>query len=226
MTCILCIETSTKVCSVAVVKDGAVVALREDGPDQYSHAEKLNVFIKEAMDSAEVGFKDLDAIAVSEGPGSYTGLRIGASAAKGLAYGLHIPVIAVNTLEALATRRRDGSENTLVIPMIDARRMEVFCAGFDGNGLPVFDTRAEILTEQSFPEAESFARVIVLGDGADKAEEWAAERGFELKKNQNASARDMAGPAQTKLDANVVVDTAYFEPFYLKDFVAGKKKKR
>lgn len=226
MSYILCIETATKVCSVAVVNDGEVVALREDGPDAYSHAEKLNAFIQDALDQTEIEFAQLDAIAVCKGPGSYTGLRIGTSAAKGLAYALDLPLLAVSTLEALATRVADQRKDTLILPMIDARRMEVFCAGFDGTGREVFGTRAEILSEHSFPEADNFSRVIALGDGADKAENWAEEKGFELQKNHTASAKDMAGLATALYRAGTTVDTAYFEPYYLKDFVAGKKKKK
>lgn len=221
----LCIETATKVCSVAVSVDGGVVALREDDPDQYSHAEKINLFIAEAMDSAGIGFADLDAVAVSEGPGSYTGLRIGVSTAKGFAYAHNIPIVAVGTLEALAHHAADGKTSSLFIPMLDARRMEVFAAGFDGDGNSVFGTRAEILTADSFPEASEYASVYLLGDGADKAEEWAELRGFIHLRDRRASAAHMCIPAQKKFEQEAFVDTAYFEPFYLKNFAVGKKKK-
>jgi tRNA threonylcarbamoyladenosine biosynthesis protein TsaB len=139
---ILCLETSTKNCSVAVVGEGKILSLVEDGSDGYTHAEKLNAFIERAMAEAKLGFADLQGVAVSEGPGSYTGLRIGVSAAKGLAYALGIRLIGINPLEAMARSVDRSKRDNLLIPMIDARRMEVFCAGFSGKDETVFKTRA------------------------------------------------------------------------------------
>lgn len=202
-----------------------MIALKEDGSDKYTHAEKLHVFIEDVLNQAKIKFSDLDAVAISEGPGSYTGLRIGASSAKGMAYALKIPLIAVNTLQAMANSQLSGEKNTLLIPMIDARRMEVFCAGFDGVGNQVFPTRAEILESDSFPETASFDKVTYFGDGAEKCFEILNPRGFDLSRGVQASAEGMVRLAATKFDVADFVDTAYFEPFYLKDFVAGKKKK-
>lgn len=222
---ILCLETSTKNCSVALCNGENLIALKEDGSDQYTHAEKLHVFIEEVLSQGGIKFSDLDAVAVSEGPGSYTGLRIGVSSAKGMAYALGIKLIAVNTLQAMANSFLSGEENSLLIPMIDARRMEVFCAGFDGKGNPVFPTRAEVLEADSFPEATAFDKVLYFGDGAEKCIEVLKPKGFEFVDGIEASAKGMVKLAAQKFGAKDFVDTAYFEPFYLKDFVAGKKKK-
>jgi tRNA threonylcarbamoyladenosine biosynthesis protein TsaB len=210
---------------VALADGENSIALKEDGSDQYTHAEKLHVFIEEVLNQAGLKFSDLDAVAVSEGPGSYTGLRIGASSAKGMAYALGIPLIAVNTLQAMANALLSGSDKNLLIPMIDARRMEVFCAGFDGKGNAVFPTRAEVLEPDSFPEAAAFDKVLYFGDGAEKCREVLEPKGFEFVKDVQASAKGMVKLAAQKFVADDFVDTAYFEPFYLKDFVAGKKKK-
>lgn len=225
---ILCIESTTKNCSAGVARDGVLIALREDSSEKYTHAEKLNVFIDEAMREADAKFADLDAVAVSKGPGSYTGLRIGVSAAKGIAYAAGIPIIAVCPLRAMAAQVGvEEAESTLLIPMIDARRMEVFCAGFNGCGAPIFDTRAEILSEESFREARSFKRILYFGDGAEKCEPLLGERkGFEFLPDVHASVKGMAALAADAFAAKAFEDTAYFEPFYLKDFVAGKPKKQ
>lgn len=227
MSLILCIESTTKNCSAGVSRDGVLVALREDHSEKYTHAEKLNVFIDEVLKDAGVKFADLDAVAVSKGPGSYTGLRIGVSAAKGIAYATGIPVIAVCPLRAMAAQVEEAeAESVLLIPMIDARRMEVFCAGFTGSGQPVFDTRAEILGDDSFPEAGPFERIRYFGDGAEKCEPiLGLRKGFEFLHGIHASARGMATLAAAAFANKAFEDTAYFEPFYLKDFVAGKPKK-
>jgi tRNA threonylcarbamoyladenosine biosynthesis protein TsaB len=201
-----------------------VIAARDDKSDSYSHAEKLHVFIEETLAEAGLNAGQLDSVAVSSGPGSYTGLRIGVSAAKGIAFAKSIPLIAVDTLKALALKFFDGKANHLFIPMIDARRMEVFCAGFDGEGNSVFGTRAEILDGESFPDAKSFERVFFMGDGAKKYAE--LPHGFEHIPGGVASASSMATMAEGAFARGEFADLAYFEPFYLKDFVAGKPKKK
>ena len=145
MTYILNIETATKNCSITIAKNGETLVSMEIAEEGYSHAEKLHVFIQDALAEAGLGFQDLNAVAVSQGPGSYTGLRIGVSAAKGLCYSLGIPLIAVDTLETLARQLR--IENGVIIPMIDARRMEVFTAVFDKSFACLRTTKAEIITE-------------------------------------------------------------------------------
>ena len=219
---ILCIETSTKVCSVAIAENGVIRALAEDNEDEYTHAEKLNLLIGKVLKEGKIKFKDLTAVAVSEGPGSYTGLRIGVSAAKGFALALNIPLIAVNTLKAMCAGLREGNNESLLIPMIDARRMEVFCAGFSGDLKSVFKTRAEVLNTESFPEAAGFSKVLFFGNGAEKCRAILEPMGFEFIPDISASAKGMASLAHHKYLASDFVDTAYFEPFYLKDFVAGK----
>lgn len=225
MSKILCLETSTKNCSVALSDGKNLISLKEDGSDKYTHAEKLHVFIEEVLNQGGVKFSDLDAVAVSEGPGSYTGLRIGVSSAKGMAYALGIPLISVNTLQAMANSLLSGGDKNLLIPMIDARRMEVFCAGFDGKGNAIFPTRAEILESDSFPEAANFDKALYFGDGAEKCQDVLKPKGFKFVPDIQASAKGMVELAAQKFGAIDFVDTAYFEPFYLKDFVAGKKKK-
>ncbi len=225
MALILSIETSTKNCSVALARNGELISIREDDTDKYNHAEKLHVFIEQTMREAGISFDQLQAIAVSEGPGSYTGLRIGVSAAKGLAFAKNIPMIAVNTLESMAFAKKDGNKSHLYIPMIDARRMEVFCAGFDGTSAQVFPTRAEVLEAGSFPEAHDFEKVFYLGDGAEKCIPVLSPRPeFEFLEGIHASAQKMIGLAEEAFKTGRFVDLPYFEPFYLKDFVAGKKK--
>jgi len=210
---------------VALSDGENLITLKEDGSDKYTHAEKLHVFIEGVLSQGGIKFSDLDAVAVSEGPGSYTGLRIGVSSAKGMAYALGIPLIAVNTLRAMANSLLSGDEKSLLIPMIDARRMEVFCAGFDGKGKAVFPTRAEVLEPDSFPEASAFDKVLYFGDGAEKCNEVLEPKGFKFVNGIQASAKGMVMLAAEKFHSSDFVDTAYFEPFYLKDFVAGKKKK-
>ncbi|HKL04071.1 MAG TPA: tRNA (adenosine(37)-N6)-threonylcarbamoyltransferase complex dimerization subunit type 1 TsaB [Cryomorphaceae bacterium] len=219
---ILSLETSTKVCSVALSDGSDVIAYREDRSNRYSHAELLNVYIDEVMTGYLYG--ELKAVAVSEGPGSYTGLRIGVSAAKGLAFGLNIPIIAVPTLESM-TLFVSVPEDSLLIPMIDARRMEVFCAGYDSHRKSVFPTRAEILTEASFPEFDQFEKGYFFGDGAEKCKPVLEPKGLTFIPEVYGSANQMAIIAAEKYANRDFVDLAYFEPYYLKDFVAGKPKK-
>lgn len=219
---ILCIETSTKVCSVGLSEDGHIAKLEEDLSNRYSHAERVNVFIQEVLKSTD--FSDLDAVAVSAGPGSYTGLRIGVSTAKGICLGQNLPLIAVNPLEAMASRI-DAGEGTLKIPMIDARRMEVFCAGYDSKGERVFKTRAEIIDADSFSEFSNFSEILYFGDGAEKCVEVLKERGYRYTEVYT-SASGTAKLAENKFQKKDFESLAYFEPFYLKDFVAGKPKKR
>lgn len=223
MTPILCIETSTRVCSVCIGNGDQILAVAEDTEEEYTHAEKLNVLIQEVMNFTGLQFADLKAVAVSEGPGSYTGLRIGVSAAKGIAFACNIPIIAINTLKAMTIGVVDKDINALYIPMIDARRMEVFCAGFSNSLESVFETRAQILNEDAFPERDNFSKFYFFGNGAQKAEEILSEIGGEYISGIYASAIGMAPLAYKKFKNDEFVDTAYFEPFYLKDFIAGKK---
>ena len=219
---ILCLETATPSCSVALVHNGEVLACEED-PKGQNHSEKITLFIDSVMKKAGISYNDLDAVAVSMGPGSYTGLRIGVSTAKGLCYAVSKPLIAVETLHAMAygivgTR----CATSLRIPMIDARRMEVYAAIFDENINKIKDTEAVIIDENSFADLKKDHHLYLFGDGADKcAELFANDDKITVIKDFHCSAKYMNVITQQKLDNKDFVDVAYFEPFYLKDFVPG-----
>ena len=216
MTYILNIETATRNCSVALSQNGNVLACKEIAEAGYSHAEQLHVFINEILAENKLNFKDLSAIAISQGPGSYTGLRIGVSAAKGLCYSLDIPLIAIDTLEILA--RKLTVENGIIIPMIDARRMECYTAIFDANHKKIREVKAEIIEENSFQEVTG--TIHFVGDGATKCKAVLTDAKFVYHdKIQFPSANEMSQAAYDKYKKNDIVDVAYFEPFYLKDFM-------
>ncbi len=222
MSYILNIETATKNCSVAISKDGKTIICNEIAEEGYSHAERLHVFIESCLIAAGIHFKDLVAVAVSQGPGSYTGLRIGVSAAKGLCYALSIPLIAVDTLQILAAQAQvvDG----LIIPMIDARRMEVYSAIFTSDLQNKRETQAEVITEQSFGSIDT--PVYFVGDCNDKCKTVLTKKNFIfLDEIKYPSAREMSAISFVKYQNNETVDVAYFEPFYLKDFMITTPKK-
>ena len=224
---ILCLETATPVCSVALNESCCTIALRET-EGQNAHSEKITNFIREVMEVAKIDYSKLDAVAVSKGPGSYTGLRIGVSTAKGICYAADLPLMAIDTLEAMAygMKAKLGSqirESDLLIPMIDARRMEVYAAIFDANLNKISDTAAMVIDENSFEELLKDHCLWLFGDGAPKL-----KNVFENQPNVNIvdgfkpSAAYMLPLADKALRERDFVDVAYFEPFYLKDFVAGK----
>ena len=218
---ILCIESATKNCSVGLAQGTELISLHEESAEKYIHAERLHVLISEAL--AETGIATPDAIAISRGPGSYTGLRIGTAAAKGLCFAWGIPLIAIDTLDHLgAMLRQDHPGFDYYIPMIDARRMEVYTAQYASNGDRVTDVRALVIDENSFSDLEG--KCCIGGDGADKCTEILANASFTFIKDVLPSARGMALLAEEMFQRNEIVDPAYFEPFYLKDFVAGKPK--
>lgn len=221
---ILLIETATKVCSAGIAGDNLMLSMREDHSMQYSHSSQLTTFVEEVVKEAGLTFKDLDAVAVSKGPGSYTGLRIGVSVAKGFCYGLDIPLISVNTLYALA---RVASESLaekpdFFVPMIDARRMEVYNAVFDKNLNPLRETMAEIIEFDALKEFLQHGKVALFGDGADKCRETLTHPHAIFADNIVPSVTGMMDKAFEKFNLQQFEDVAYFEPFYLKDFVAGK----
>ena len=224
MAFILSIESATKNCSVALAADGEVLALKELHEEKFSHAEKLHSFILEVMETSGRKLADLDAVAVSKGPGSYTGLRIGVSAAKGLCYALDKPLISIPTLESLA-RQVEMTEEGLIVPLLDARRMEVYSAVYNSRFELVRETRAEILEEGSFSEYLDQGKVCFLGDGAAKTKELIRHPNAVFITGRYPSAREMATIADKKAIDGQFEDLAYFEPFYLKDFVAGKPKR-
>ena len=222
MATILNIETSTTVCSVAIAKNDQLVVLHEID-EGYSHAENLSLLIEKSFREAGLTYHDLDAIAVSKGPGSYTGLRIGVSTAKGLAYSLGIPFIAINTLESM-TSSELLDDSSLRVPMLDARRMEVYMAMYDANGVEVEATRAEVISEQSLEHIAS--KMILFGPGAPKCQDVLSENdSVQFVKDILPSAKLMIPFSYKAYLAKEFEDIAYFEPFYLKDFVAGKPKK-
>ncbi len=219
MALILNIETATKNCSVSLADEGEVVALKEYAGEGYLHAEKLHVFIADVLNEAKKGYADLDAVAVSMGPGSYTGLRIGVSAAKGLCYSLNIPLIAVDTLELLA--RQITVQEGVIIPLIDARRMEVYMAAYDPAYNIIRPVVAEIITDASFDEYQS--PIHLVGDGAAKCKEIVNASNVTYYDDIiYPSAAQMGPVSYDKYKKSDTVDVAYFEPYYLKDFVAGK----
>ncbi|WP_299833401.1 tRNA (adenosine(37)-N6)-threonylcarbamoyltransferase complex dimerization subunit type 1 TsaB [uncultured Tenacibaculum sp.] len=224
MALILNIETSTKNCSVSIAKDGEMIGFKELNDINYSHAEKLHPFIIDAIKQANISIEDLDAVAVSKGPGSYTGLRIGVSSAKGLCFAQNIPLISVETLTSLA-HAISVEENSLIIPMLDARRMEVYSSIYDANYNLVREVKAEIITEDSFSEYISDRKIYLLGDGSTKCKEVLKSTNFEFVEDKFPSALDMAKISYDKYKKNDIEDVAYFEPFYLKDFIVTPQKK-
>ena len=219
---ILNIETATKNCSVAIAKEGKTILCKEIAEEGYSHAERLHVFIEEIIKEAGITFQDLSAVAVSQGPGSYTGLRIGVSAAKGLCFALDIPLIAVDTLQVLASQATvsDG----LVIPMLDARRMEVYSAIFNSNFEKIRAVEAEIITEDSFLDFQEI--LYFVGDCAEKCKAVLTKQNYVfLEEIKYPSAKEMSFLSFEKYKKNDTVDVAYFEPYYLKDFLITTSKK-
>lgn len=235
MALILNIETATDVCSAALADNGETFALKES-KEEKSHSSLLSVFIEEIMTGSNISVQGLDAIAISKGPGSYTGLRIGVSTAKGLCYGADVPLISVSTLQAMASgiissnrinELETGSlKDTLVCPMIDARRMEVYTAIYDSSCKIVEHAQAKIIDRTTFANYLSKKRMIFFGTGSEKCRH--------LLKNKNAlfidsfdtSARYMAPLSEDAYNKGKYENTAYFEPYYLKDFIATVPKNR
>jgi tRNA threonylcarbamoyladenosine biosynthesis protein TsaB len=225
MSLILQIETATTVCSVALSENGKVLTNKEI-QQRNVHAEVVTLFIDEVLKMAGIQYQDLSAVAVSCGPGSYTGLRIGISVTKGLCYSLDIPFIAIETLEAMTDGIIAGTstEQMLFCPMIDARRMEVFTAVFDAKGNRVKPTSAEIIGQDSFSDLLKTNKMIFFGDGAAKCKDvLGANPNAQIISDFQNSARHLTKKATEKFNAKDFEDTAYFEPYYLKDFIAGKK---
>ena len=219
---ILNIETSTKNCSVSIAQNGENIAIKEMANEGYSHAEFLHVFIEKLLEENGIKTKDLHAIAVSQGPGSYTGLRIGVSAAKGLCFAVDIPLIAVETLTVLAHQVQ--IQNGLIIPMIDARRMEVYSAIFNSKLEKTRSVEAQILDETTFSELNE--TIYILGDCQEKIKTVLSDKKFVfLEDNIFPSAKEMSALSFEKYKNNDFVDVAYFEPYYLKDFMVTKSTK-
>lgn len=224
---LLLIESSTIVCSVALASGGKIIALREIA-EANRHAEKLTLFCEELVNETGIALATLDAVAVSGGPGSYTGLRIGVSAAKGICYALGKPLISVGTLEAMAHgMKNEAQPGDLLCPMIDARRMEVYCALFDHEARQTGEVKPLVLDENSFAEKLAEKRILFSGDGMPKSRAL-------LSRFPNAVFTESGMPssvhllpvAEAKLAAKAFEDVAYFEPFYLKTFHPGPQRSK
>lgn len=226
MSLILNIDTSTSVCSVALAKNGETFAIKEN-KEGLNHSILLGKYIDELLKENNLGSHELDAVAISMGPGSYTGLRIGVSMAKGLCFGAGKPLIAVPTLQALALSVSSQlKEKVLYCPMIDARRMEVYTAFFDLNNTPVVDTQAEIIDENSFAGLLAKHRIYFFGNGSEKVKSTLTSPNAHFIENIDTSARHMTQLSEQLWNKKQFVDVAYFEPFYLKDFIATTPKKK
>ncbi len=216
---ILHLETATKSCSVALSKNGICIQKIEEHGDGFVHGEKLALFIKELLANCFINPIDLSAISISSGPGSYTGLRIGVSIAKGMCFALNIPLLSVNTLQSYERCVRGQFPHVKnVCVMIDARRMEVFSSIFNSEGISIKSTSADILDEKSYVQFEPF---VCVGDGAPKMKESWMNRDIEFLENCNLSAEGQCALAFEKFNKQEFEDVAYFEPNYVKEFYTG-----
>ncbi|MCP4551520.1 MAG: tRNA (adenosine(37)-N6)-threonylcarbamoyltransferase complex dimerization subunit type 1 TsaB [Bacteroidetes bacterium] len=221
---LLLLETATGVCSVALADQGELISLKETSTAN-SHSSLLTTFIDEILKENDLQYSDLDAIVVSKGPGSYTGLRIGISSAKGLCFSLDKPLIAINTLQSMAygIHKMIQDENFLICPMIDARRMEVYDSLFDPHLNEIKATAAEIIDENSFSDYFKKSTIYFGGDGADKCREVLShQKNAKFVSDFKVSAKYMIEIASQKFKEKQFEDVVYFEPYYLKDFIAGK----
>lgn len=221
---ILHIETSSKNCSVAISDGEELLCLCEEVSENYKQSESLHTFVEWALEGAEIELKDLDAISLGKGPGSYTGLRIGAASAKGFCFGLNIPLIATNSLESMIEPFINKGFDC-IIPLIDARRMEVYTAKFDGNSGEMFsETEAKILDKNSFQELVD-KKIVFVGDGAEKAKEILKLPNATYEEKIFPSAKYLNKTAIQKFESKDFEDVAYFNPLYLKEFQGVKMKK-
>lgn len=220
MTRVLHIETATKVCSVALSENGQLVGVNEIEEDGFAHGEKLTILIQELLKEKQLSTNDLDAVSVSSGPGSYTGLRIGVSTAKGICYAMQIPLIAIDALTSLAVLAAKKYDQN-ICAVIDARRMEVYNLVTTKDLQPLKEITADIITEESYREFDPF---VVCGDGAEKLQEIWKDRNCVFDLDIKSSATGQVELAYDKYVNEQFEDLAYWEPFYLKDFIVGKKK--
>ena len=221
----LLLESSSRNCSVAVCNQDSILSIREEASAQFVHSEKMHVFIKECMCESGLVYSDLDAVCVSKGPGSYTGLRIGVSAAKGVCYPLEIPLISVDSLTVLASQIFNEADG-VIVPIMDARRMEVYESVFSETGEQLMPITAKIIDDTSYFNLLAKGKVHFVGDACQKVSE--------VIKHPNAifhfdvefpSTKQLKALCAKKFSERAFEDVAYFEPYYLKDFVAGKPKK-
>lgn len=216
MTYILHLESATKACSVALSLDGKLIQVKEITENNFSHGENLTLFIEDVLQHEKISAKELSAISISSGPGSYTGLRIGVSVAKGLCYALQIPLIAIDSLQCIYEIARKKHPEKLIIPMIDARRMEVFSSIYSTEGTLLKEISADIIDEESYVQ---FGKFVACGDGAEKLREIWLSREISIDSEILSSAKGQVKIAYEKFKNQEFENLAYFEPFYLKDFV-------
>ena len=221
---VLYLETSSKNCSVAISDGENILCVCEEVSDNYKQSESLHSFVEYALEGAELTIQDIDAISLGQGPGSYTGLRIGAASAKGFCYGLKLPLVAINSLESMKEPFL-GKNYDFIIPLVDARRMEVYTAIYEGTtGKEISKVEAKIIDENSFEEFKD-KKILFVGDGATKAQEVFQLPLAEYNASVYPSAQYLVNATLEKIEAKDFEDIAYFEPFYLKDFHGVKKKK-
>lgn len=228
---ILCLETSTELCSVALCDSKGPVALKESRESK-SHATQLTLFIEELLSSAAIKAGDLDAVAVSKGPGSYTGLRIGVSVAKGITYAASVPLIAIDTTVSMyygidenVRKRYNTGNDTLFIPMLDARRMEVYYSIFSADGKTIKSVSSDVIDKDSFTDIPWSNDLLLFGDGAEKCKSVITRKKVLFADEFTISASHMYAPAYKAFTERRFEDIAYFEPFYLKDFITSRPKK-
>lgn len=224
MSIILNIETTTKNCSVSIAEKGEILAIKELNNGNYSHAEVLHPFILDVLKEANLTSDKIDAVAVSKGPGSYTGLRIGVSAAKGLCFALDKPLISIDTLTSLSFSIT--IEEGIIVPMLDARRLEVYASVFNEKHQKIREIKAEIIDENSFCEYLERSKVYFLGDGSQKCKEIITHKNAIFIDAKFPSAQEMAKLSYDKYKISDIENVAYFEPFYLKDFIVIPEKKK
>ncbi len=226
MSFILNIDTTTNVCSVALSQNGKLVDFKETADDR-NHSQVLTVFIEQIFKENKITAKDLSAAAISEGPGSYTGLRIGTSVAKGICYANEIPLIAIDTLQSIAVgaKNKVNDNKILFCPMIDARRMEVYFSIFDNNLKKLSETESLVIDENSFSDKLQKNKIIFCGNGSQKCKELITSDNAVFVDNIITSAKNMIELSYKKFTNKNFVDVAYFTPFYLKSFIAIKSKK-
>lgn len=228
---VICLETATNLCSVALCDSAGVISLRETN-EQKTHASQLTVFIQELLNENKLHAEDLEAVAVSKGPGSYTGLRIGVSVAKGIAYAASKPLIGVDTLTSMFRGMRQkmaassqDNEASVFCPMLDARRMEVYYSLYDFSGNIIKQVSAEIIKEDTFSDIPETRKIILFGDGAEKCRDIIKRGNTHIERGFSISASYMQEPVYEALKNKHFEDVAYFEPFYLKDFITTLSKK-
>lgn len=228
MALILNLETATKVCSVTLALDGEEIITKEIKSEKFSHSENLNLFVENIFKETKYEINQLDAVAVSKGPGSYTGLRIGVSTAKGFCYALDIPLISIDSLESVAYLALQEPKNfsfDYIIPLFDARRMEVYSSVYTNDLIQVEGVKAEVIDETSYEKFITNGKVLFLGPGAEKCQSNFREDNIAFELNIEVSAKGMIALSEQKYDRDDFEDVAYFEPFYLKEFIAGTPKK-